>query len=162
MWGTNSGQHSHSNHIHTQSRQTGGTEWLCDGCMDFKSQVLFLIKEYIHTFFCQKDMHVFMFRSMCVCAVSMCAFPACRGRIIVDLQGLETMSRHTPGTHTQSVSQWNAANSHLMLPHRHCPPCSPGRGWGGSSETERTGTRVAFVRMISANFTCSVCPFSLH
>lgn len=35
------------------------------------------------------------------------------------------MSKRTPGTRAQSVSQWNTANSHLMPPHGPCPPSSP-------------------------------------
>lgn len=81
------------------------------------------------------------------CVIFMCVFLAYRGRIIVDLQGLETMSRGTQGTHTQSVSQWNAANSYLMLPHRHCPPCSTGQGRAGSSETEQAEIHVMLVIM---------------
>lgn len=45
--------------------------------------------------------HVWMYNiHVCVC-VSL----SCTGRITVDLQGLVTMSRPTPGTHTQSLSQ---------------------------------------------------------
>lgn len=58
---------------------------------------------------------------LCMCVSYSCVFSLCGGRIIVDLQGLKTMSRHTSGTHSPSVSQWNTINSCLMLPHGHCP-----------------------------------------
>lgn len=73
----------------------------------------------------------------CVCVEYSWVFSLCRGRIIVDLQGLKTMSRHTSGTHSQSVTQWNTINSCLMLPHGHCPPDSEGWGKAGSCETWR-------------------------
>lgn len=74
---------------------------------------------------------------MCVCVEYSWVFLLCRGRIIVDLQGLKTMSRHTSGTHSQSVTQWNTINSCLMLPHGHCPLYSEGWGKAGSCETRR-------------------------
>lgn len=78
--------------------------------LSFKPKYLQMKSMRLHTHTCWYS---------CVC------YLPCNGRIIVDLQGLETMSKRTPGTRAQSVSQWNTANSHLMPPHGPCPPSSP-------------------------------------
>lgn len=82
-----------------------------------KKWILFLPSPNICTWKVYACAHTCLFS--CVCCLP------CNSRIIVDLQGLETMSKCTPGTRAQSVSQWNTANSHLMPPHGPCPPSSP-------------------------------------
>lgn len=74
------------------------------------------------------------------------------GRITVDLQGLVTMSRPTQGTHTQSLSQWNAANSYLKLPHRHCPLCSPRPSESMEARRRELGGIRCFVSCRRYNF----------
>lgn len=98
--------------------------------------------------------------SACVCVEYSWVLSLCRGRIIVDLQGLKTMSRHTSGTHSQSVAQWNTINSCLMLPHGRCPPCSQGGGKAESCETWRHVFCV--IRMIPINSSCWVHVFWLN
>lgn len=117
-------------------------EWVSNQCARFQNHTheqmcwrISILRRIVFTVGMEKEAR--MCASMHVCVEYSWVFSLCRGRIIVDLQGLKTMSRHTSGTHSQSVTQWNTINSCLMLPHGHCPPYSEGWGKAGSSETRR-------------------------
>lgn len=117
-------------------------EWVSDQCAKFQNHTqelmcwrIFIFRRIIFTAGTEEE--ALMRASMHVFGEYSWVFSFCRGRIIVDLQGLKTMSRHTSGTHSQSVTQWNTINSCLMLPHGHCPPCSEGWGKAGICETRR-------------------------